>query len=122
MSIGSSATERWSPPRPLRRADLGIAGGRIEAVGKRLAGLETIDASGRLVLPGSGGRARPPADARGRVHLQRRFFTGTVAAACGGTTRRRLCRARERARPWWRHWRRRAPRPMARWWSTMGCI
>jgi dihydropyrimidinase len=68
------------------RADLGILGGQIAAIGKALAGLETIDAAGMLVLPGAIDE---------HVHLQMPvgefassddFYTGTVAAACGGTT------------------------------------
>jgi dihydropyrimidinase len=68
------------------QADLGIRDGQIAAIGKRLAGLETIDATGMLVLPGAVDE---------HVHLQMPvgeftssddFYTGTVAAACGGTT------------------------------------
>jgi dihydropyrimidinase len=68
------------------RADLGILGGRIAAVGPDLAGRGTIDALGMLVLPGAVDE---------HVHLQMPvgefassddFYTGTVAAACGGTT------------------------------------
>jgi dihydropyrimidinase len=68
------------------RADLGISDGRFAAVGKRLVGLETIDAGGMLVLPGAIDE---------HVHLQMPvgefassddFHSGTVAAACGGTT------------------------------------
>jgi dihydropyrimidinase len=68
------------------RADVGIAGGRIAAVGSGLVARDTIDASGMLVLPGAVDE---------HVHLQMPvgeftssddFFTGTVAAACGGTT------------------------------------
>ncbi|HSR33753.1 MAG TPA: dihydropyrimidinase [Anaerolineae bacterium] len=68
------------------RADLGIRGGQITGIGRRLAGLDTIDATGMLVLPGGIDE---------HVHLQMPvgefassddFYTGTVAAACGGTT------------------------------------
>jgi dihydropyrimidinase len=68
------------------RADLGIAGGQIAAVARGLAGRETIDAAGMLVLPGAIDE---------HVHLQMPvgefassddFYSGTVAAACGGTT------------------------------------
>lgn len=68
------------------RANLGIAGGRIAAVGARLTGQETLDATGMLVLPGAVDE---------HVHLEMPvgdfsssddFYTGTVAAACGGTT------------------------------------
>jgi dihydropyrimidinase len=67
-------------------ADLGIRDGQVAALGKRLTGLETIDAAGMLVLPGAVDE---------HVHLQMPvgeftssddFYTGTVAAACGGTT------------------------------------
>jgi dihydropyrimidinase len=67
-------------------ADLGIRSGRIAAMGDRLVGLETLDASGLLVLPGAIDE---------HVHLQMPvgefassddFYTGTAAAACGGTT------------------------------------
>ena len=67
-------------------ADLGIAGGRIAAIGAGLRGAETIDARGLLVLPGAVDE---------HVHLQMPvgefcssddFATGTVAAAHGGTT------------------------------------
>ncbi len=68
------------------RADLGIQGERIAAIGQSLTGRETLDASGMLVLPGAVDE---------HVHLQMPvgeftssddFHTGTVAAACGGTT------------------------------------
>jgi dihydropyrimidinase len=68
------------------RADLGITRGRIAAIGKGLAGLQKVDASGMLVLPGAIDE---------HVHLQMPvgefsssddFYTGTVAAAHGGTT------------------------------------
>ena len=68
------------------QADLGITAGRIEAIGRQLAGLEAIDATGMLVLPGAIDE---------HVHLQMPvgefassddFYTGTLAAACGGTT------------------------------------
>ena len=68
------------------RADLGILDGRIAAAGADLAGRERIDAAGMLVLPGAVDE---------HVHLQMPagefassddFYTGTVAAACGGTT------------------------------------
>lgn len=68
------------------RADVGIEAGRIAALGLGLEGRESIDAAGMLVLPGAVDE---------HVHLQMPvgefcssddFYTGTVAAAHGGTT------------------------------------
>ena len=67
-------------------ADVGILKGRIAAVGTELEGRDIIDATGALVLPGAVDE---------HVHLQMPvgetsssddFYTGSVAAACGGTT------------------------------------
>jgi dihydropyrimidinase len=68
------------------RADLGITDGQIASVSTGLTARETIDATGMLVIPGAVDE---------HVHLQMPvgdftssddFYTGTVAAACGGTT------------------------------------
>jgi dihydropyrimidinase len=68
------------------RADVGIHGERIAAIGESLQGARQIDAGGLLVLPG----AVDP-----HVHLQLDvgatqssddWESGTIAAACGGTT------------------------------------
>ena len=69
-------------------ADVGISGGKIQAIGANLpAGKKTIDATGRLVFPGG---------VDGHCHLDQPtgdgsvcaddFYSGTVAAAYGGTT------------------------------------
>lgn len=67
-------------------ADLGIQGKRIAAIGRGLRGRRQLDAKGMLILPGAVDE---------HVHLQMPvgdltssddFYTGTVAAACGGTT------------------------------------
>jgi dihydropyrimidinase len=67
-------------------ADLGITGEQIVAIGLGLTGRQVIHADGKLVLPG----AVDP-----HVHLQMPagpvissddWETGTIAAACGGTT------------------------------------
>jgi dihydropyrimidinase len=67
-------------------ADIGINGETIAAVGQGLSGRHEIDAAGKLVTPGA-------VDIH--VHLQMPigrfvstddFYTGTVAAAFGGTT------------------------------------
>ena len=68
------------------RSDIGIQGKQIAAIGQNLNGREVIDAEGKLVIPG----AIDP-----HVHLQYQlprfrsaddFYTGTRAAALGGTT------------------------------------
>lgn len=73
-------------PAGLRRADLAIDGATIAAVGRDLAGATVLDAAGCYVLPGAVDQ---------HVHLQMPlagrvstddFTSGTIAAACGGTT------------------------------------
>ena len=69
-------------------ADIGIVGGRIAAMGASLgAGRDEIDARGKLVLPGGVDAHchldQPSSD--GSVCADD-FRTGTIAAACGGTT------------------------------------
>ena len=73
-------------PAGIARADIGIEDQRIAAIGTDLQGREELDARGMYVLPGL-------IDVH--VHLQMPagdivttddFFTGTMAAACGGTT------------------------------------
>ncbi|MCC6191920.1 MAG: amidohydrolase family protein, partial [Anaerolineales bacterium] len=70
------------------RADVAIAGNKIAAVGAGLAGVETLDATGLLVLPG-GIDPHVHLDypqGPNRVVSSDDWLTGTVAAACGGTT------------------------------------
>lgn len=73
-------------PGGVVRADVGVRGETIHAIGEGLAGEHVIDASGCYVIPG----AVDP-----HVHLQLQlggrvstdtFASGTIAAACGGTT------------------------------------
>ena len=70
------------------RGDLGVAGGRIVAIGEPLsAGTRDIDASGRLVMPGG---------IDSHCHVEQLssmgmmcaddFYSATVSAAFGGTT------------------------------------
>jgi len=68
------------------RADLGIAAGRIAAAGTGLTGRETIDAAGLLVLPGAVDEHVHLQMPVGEVCSSDDFYSGTVAAACGGTT------------------------------------
>ncbi len=68
------------------QADILIRGSQIAAIGVGLSDDETIDATGKYVLPGG-------IDVHTHMNLdvgiavaQDDFYTGTVAAACGGTT------------------------------------
>ena len=68
------------------RADVGIAEGKIIAIGTDVRGVREIDAAGRIVLPGA-------IDAHVHMELPVRgdrssddFRTGTIAAAHGGVT------------------------------------
>lgn len=68
-------------------ADVGVCGERIAAIGEGLLGEQEIDASGMLVTPGA-------VDVHVHLHMPAGdglvssddFFTGTRAAAFGGTT------------------------------------
>jgi len=73
-------------PEGLFKADVGVKAGKIAAVAAGLSGAVELDAGGKYVIPGA-------IDVH--VHLQMPvgefvssddFYTGTVAAACGGTT------------------------------------
>ena len=68
------------------RADLGITGDRIAAIGEGLPGRETIDATEKLVLPGAIDEHVHLEMPVGEFASSDDFYTGTVAAAYGGTT------------------------------------
>ena len=68
------------------KLDIGVSDGKIAQLGENLSGHQELDATGMLILPG----AIDP-----HVHLEMptpvaissdNWFTGTRAAACGGTT------------------------------------
>ncbi len=70
------------------KCDIGISGGRIVALGERIAGgARRIDAAGKLVLPGGVDAHchfdQPTSD--GSV-MADDFLTGSRSALCGGTT------------------------------------
>ncbi len=67
-------------------ADVGIEGGRVAAVGPGLAGHEVIDAAGKLVLPGAVNPHVHLAMPAGNLRSSDDWASGTIAAACGGTT------------------------------------
>jgi dihydropyrimidinase len=74
------------------RADIGIIGERIAAIGSGLLGDRVIDASGRLVMPGGVDshchieQLRPGRGGAGFGADEESFFTGSTAALAGGTT------------------------------------
>ena len=66
--------------------DILIEDGKIKNIGQNLKGDDVIDAAGKYVLPG-GIDVHTHMDLDvGIAVAQDDFFTGTVAAACGGTT------------------------------------
>ncbi|MEM0349485.1 MAG: dihydropyrimidinase [Candidatus Caldarchaeum sp.] len=70
-------------------ADIAVAGGRIAAIGRRLeARAEKIyDAGGRYVFPGAiDGHVHFKLKYFENVYTADDFYTGTVAAGCGGVT------------------------------------
>lgn len=69
-------------------ADLAISGEKITAIGRGLSGRQTLDAGGLLVIPGGIDPHVHLQYAQGRhqVVSSDDWFTGTIAAACGGTT------------------------------------
>jgi dihydropyrimidinase len=70
------------------QADVAIRGGKIAALGQSLSGAESLDARGLLVIPGgvdSHVHLQYP-QGRYRVVSSDDWLTGTIAAACGGTT------------------------------------
>jgi len=69
------------------RADIGIQGKQIAAIGQNLAGKKEIDASGKLVTPGAiDVHVHHQMTLPGDITTSDTFFTGTRAAAFGGTT------------------------------------
>jgi dihydropyrimidinase len=68
------------------QADIGIEGGQIVAIAKRLEGARVLDATGKYVLPGGvDAHVHMELPVNGLVSSDD-FASGTVAAACGGTT------------------------------------
>lgn len=73
-------------PAGIMRADIGIEGERIAAISTDLQGREELNAHGMYVFPGLIDvhvHLQMPA---GDIVITDDFFTGTAAAACGGTT------------------------------------
>ncbi len=68
------------------KADLGINAGKIAAIGHKLSGKKTIDASGLYVLPGAVDPHVHLEMPVGKTRSSDDWFTGTLAAAYGGTT------------------------------------
>src|SRR3984957_20650450 len=74
-------------PADMFRSDIGIANGRVQAIGLRLTGARTLDAGGMLVMPGG-------VDTHCHIQQLREdgttdeetFITGSTSALAGGTT------------------------------------
>lgn len=66
--------------------DLAIDGERIAAVGRGLSGRQDIDAAGKYILPGGIDPHVHLEMPVGATRSSDDWFTGTRAAACGGTT------------------------------------
>jgi dihydropyrimidinase len=73
-------------PAEAYQADLGLVAGRIAAIGLGLAGREALDAGGLLVLPGGVDPHVHLAMDAGVTITSDDWASGTIAAACGGTT------------------------------------
>lgn len=75
-------------PQSARVADVLLSGGRIAAVGTLEAGprVEVVDAAGKLVIPGAVDAHTHMDMEVGAARSSDDFSTGTIAAACGGTT------------------------------------
>jgi len=68
------------------QGDVGIIGERIAATGSHLVGEDTLDATGKLVLPGGVDIHVHMEMPIGKFVSTDDFYSGTVAAAFGGTT------------------------------------
>jgi dihydropyrimidinase len=73
-------------PEGVIRADLGITGETIAAIGQGLIGRQVLDAADRLVIPGAVDPHVHLEMPAGAVRSSDDWVTGTIAAACGGTT------------------------------------
>jgi len=68
------------------KLDIGISGEKIAAVGQGLTGSKILDAAGKLVIPGGVDPHVHLAMPTPVAESSDDWFTGTRAAACGGTT------------------------------------
>jgi dihydropyrimidinase len=68
------------------KLDIGISDGKITAVGQNLTGAQQLDAAGMLVIPGGIDPHVHLAMPTPVAESSDNWFTGTRAAACGGTT------------------------------------
>lgn len=67
-------------------SDIGIIGEKIAAMGRGLRGTRMLDAGGKLVIPGGVDPHVHLEMPQGTAVSSDDFETGTIAAACGGTT------------------------------------
>jgi dihydropyrimidinase len=68
------------------QADIGVEGEKVALVGHGLSGREVVDATGHYVFPGFVDAHVHLSLPVGGIVSSDDFITGTIAAACGGTT------------------------------------
>lgn len=73
-------------PEGMIRADLGINDRSIASIGHGLSGERILDAAGKLVIPGAIDPHVHLEMPAGQVRSSDDWVSGTIAAACGGTT------------------------------------
>ena len=71
----------------IAQCDVGIRGGRIVALANGLAARDEVDATGLLVMPGGvDAHCHLDQQVEPGMRMADGFETGTLSAACGGTT------------------------------------
>lgn len=83
----------------LMDCDIGIAGGRIAALGTALKGVRTLDAGGLLVMPGGVDTHCHIEQVDGDVTNEETFITASESAFAGGTTSVICFASQTRGRP-----------------------
>ena len=73
-------------PQGVFDADVAVCGGKIAMLGENLKGKQEVDASGMLVLPGGVDPHVHLEMPAGDIRTSEDWASGTLAAACGGTT------------------------------------
>jgi len=77
---------RLVTPQGVFNADVAVCGDKIAMLGENLSGKQEVDASGLLVLPGGVDPHVHLEMPAGDIRTSEDWASGTLAAACGGTT------------------------------------